>query len=87
VVKLPYCRQIGSGVLHEGGRVLPPVHQVQADPQVAVHQLVHLEVLVVVPEGIVEGLRHLQPTKVEQELQAMDKTKLKESILYIRYTK
>jgi hypothetical protein len=37
---------------------------------VAVHQLVHLKVLVVVPEGIVEGLRHLQPTEVEEELQA-----------------
>ena len=35
-----------------------------------VHQLVHLEVLVVVPEWIVEGLGHLQPTEVEEELEA-----------------
>ncbi len=49
---------------------LPPVHEGADCLQVAVHQLVHLEVLVVVPEGIVEGLRHLQPTEVEQELQA-----------------
>jgi hypothetical protein len=79
--------RFGSGVLHEGGGVLPPIHQVQADPQVAVHQLVHLEVLVVVPEGIVEGLRHLQPSEVEQELQAadMDKTKFKKRKVYPVY--
>ncbi len=89
VVKLPYGRQICSGVLHEGGGVLLPVHQVQSHPQVAVHQLVHLEVLVVVPEGIVEGLRHLQPSEVEQELQAadMDKIKVLKKGKYNRYTK
>ena len=56
--------------LKENRRLLTPVHQLVADLDVPVHQLVHIKVLVVVPERIVEGLGHLQPTKVEQELQA-----------------
>ena len=56
--------------LKENRRLLTPVHQLVADLDVPVHQLVHIKVLVVVTERIVEGLGHLQPTKVEQELQA-----------------
>jgi hypothetical protein len=37
---------------------------------VPVQQLVHLKVLVIITKWIVEGLRHLQPSEVEQELQA-----------------
>ena len=56
--------------LEENRRLLTPVHQLVADLDVPVHQLVHIKVLVVVTERIVERLGHLQPTKVEQELQA-----------------
>ncbi len=35
-----------------------------------VQQLVHAEVLVVVSEGIVEGLRHPEPAEEEEKLEA-----------------
>ena len=39
-------------------------------PGVPVQQLVHAEVLVVVSERIVEGLRHPQPAEEEEKLEA-----------------
>ena len=59
----------GDGGIHHLV-LLSPLHQSQHRHHVPVHQLVHLKVLVVVTERIVEGLGHLQPTIVEQELQA-----------------